>query len=294
MRGRFGPAWARLRADAGFPTAYAFYHRNGGRRVFPFGYAYYRQVELGESLPRGAWLPGLVERLRVPPEPDALHALLTDYLRDKVGAEDVFARLFAPMLHGPGAAPPQSRALSRILRRGACQHTPEEFRALLSTPAVYWSHVYLTLAGRGSGLSPKELAAAAGLGEDAVRAGLAALVGRGLARPARGGRFRGALAGVVEVLPRGYPGWERDVRTLERYWSERMRRGGAPAFDMGVVLRGSPAAMHEAAASLRRVLECLAAVPPDEGGREDVVFAVQARVRSAGAIVSERRIKIAF
>lgn len=120
-------------------------HRNGGRRVFPFIYAYYRQVELGESLPRGVWLPNLVERLRVPSEPDALHSLLTDYLRDRVGSDDVFARLFSPMLHGPGAASSQSRAVSRILRRGAYQHTPEEFRALLLTPAVYWSHIYLTL-----------------------------------------------------------------------------------------------------------------------------------------------------
>ncbi len=95
---RFSRTLASLRKEAGFHTSYAFYHRNGGRRIFPFTYAYYAKIERGCGLPRGEWLPLLLKLLKIESVSESREALLRDYLCDLFGHEETFDLLVAPML----------------------------------------------------------------------------------------------------------------------------------------------------------------------------------------------------
>ena len=47
----FSKALVQLRKDAGFATAYQFYHNNGGARVFKMSYRNYLIIEQGRTLP---------------------------------------------------------------------------------------------------------------------------------------------------------------------------------------------------------------------------------------------------
>ena len=95
---RFSRTLARFRKEAGFHTSYAFYHRNGGRRTFPFTYAYYAKIERGCGLPRGEWLPLFLQLLKIESVPESREALLRDYLCDLFGDEGTFDSLVKPML----------------------------------------------------------------------------------------------------------------------------------------------------------------------------------------------------
>src|SRR5579885_2903577 len=96
--GLFARSLERLRLEAGFPTPYAFYHRNGGRRVFPFTFAYYLKLERGRHLPRPEWLPVLLSLLRLPPSEELYGRFVTDYLRDHFGSEENYRSLVEPLL----------------------------------------------------------------------------------------------------------------------------------------------------------------------------------------------------
>jgi hypothetical protein len=95
---RFSETLVRLRKEAGFHTSYAFYHRNGGRRTFPFTYAYYAKIERGQGLPRGEWLDLFLQLLRIRSREDSRRRLVVDYLRDLMGDEKAFDALVDPLL----------------------------------------------------------------------------------------------------------------------------------------------------------------------------------------------------
>ena len=96
--GRFAGQLARQRAAAGFHTAYAFYHRNGGRAKFPFTFAYYAKIERGRGLPRAEWLPLLLTFLKLPSPSPAQRDFLLAYLRDLLGEDEIFEGYFLPLL----------------------------------------------------------------------------------------------------------------------------------------------------------------------------------------------------
>ncbi|MFH2204490.1 MAG: hypothetical protein ABIJ96_15350 [Elusimicrobiota bacterium] len=101
---RFAELLIRQRQAAGFPTAYAFYHRNGGRGKFNFTFAYYAKIERGKALPRGEWLPPLLTLLKLSPSSPARRDILLAYLRDLLGDDDIFDGHFIPLLKSPAAA----------------------------------------------------------------------------------------------------------------------------------------------------------------------------------------------
>ncbi len=88
----------RVRTEAGFTTAYAFYHKNGGRRVFPCTFSYYLRIENGKALPRPEWLPMFLTLLRIPPTDALWRQIIVDYLRDHFVSEDAFQSAVAPLL----------------------------------------------------------------------------------------------------------------------------------------------------------------------------------------------------
>jgi len=98
----FNKTLASTRIAAGYQTAYSFDHTNGGRRVFPFTYAYYLEIERGSSLPRPEWLALIIRTMRtIGVSPKARLAI--DYLKDLSGAS--YTDLFAPFLSVPDAPP---------------------------------------------------------------------------------------------------------------------------------------------------------------------------------------------
>ena len=51
MSTAFSETLCRIRAAEGFPTAYRFFHDNGGTQVLGFTYRQYLRMEQGKNLP---------------------------------------------------------------------------------------------------------------------------------------------------------------------------------------------------------------------------------------------------
>ena len=68
--------------EAGFPSAYRFYHRNGGRRHFGLTYVHYLRLEKGAKAPRAEAFGAILKALRLAPPPTARARFSASYLLD--------------------------------------------------------------------------------------------------------------------------------------------------------------------------------------------------------------------
>ena len=272
--GRFSGTLARLRREAGFPTAYAFYHKNGGKRTFPFTYPYYAKLERGDSLPRAAWLTLLLGQMRVGPTAGERRALVLDYLRDLFSDDAAFDALVEPLLAAPAAEPGERAVMKRLLSAQAFHLTPPQMTAVVSSEESYWA--FNCLVNNRKSLTAAELAAAAGLPEARTAAALETLRKVKLARPA-GKRWASPASGFWCVYPRGHRGYERDLARLKRHVAAAAKRRGASLMDMGTLVRAEEASVQETLRAVREAIQALSAAAVDSAGRGSAFFVVEAK-----------------
>lgn len=260
--GQFGKTLERLRTQAGFATAYAYYHRNGGRRVFPFSFSYYRKIERGLSLPKAAWLPVLVHNLRLLTSTEGARALTKALLSDLVGDEAVFRDYVEPLFIPAHSSPPDHKAVRRFLTAGATQLTVEQCRTIYADAAAYWA--FYCLSERRGPMTVPELSAATGQPAVALRAAAVRLVKARLLKSARKDSFMCPFAGSHTITPYGYPGWEQDNRRRLEF-AVGVPGGGVSFFDMHGVARADGMSQSEMALILSEALEkCAAFSQPDD------------------------------
>jgi hypothetical protein len=194
-RSRFAETLVRVRKERGCPSAYGFFHGNGGRRKFGFTYHYYLLIEQGRRLPSAPFLGKILELLGV--SGVALHdqrrELLTLYLEELAQGEPLFDVILEPAKKTPveAAAPsatqtqtqthaqahvapdgpfgPGEELLKTTARRRVSETphmTPEQYEAANSSAAALWTHQYLLQSGKARtaeqlvqelGIPPREL-----------------------------------------------------------------------------------------------------------------------------------------
>lgn len=273
----FGKTFAALRAASGFSTAYAFYHRNGGRRVFPFTFAFYNKIERGLSLPRGAWLGLLLSMLRIPAGAADRRRLIIAYFKDCFADDDAFEALAVPWLQAAPAPATRRHAIRRLVGDQAYHVTPAQFKAILSSRAAYWC--FNCLIHSHKPLSPEELGAAARLETLAARAALARLAKARVARATGKGRYLSPLARRYCVYPRGYPGYGRDIQRLRSYIAAAYRSSGRELMDKGILLRAERASIDEVMRSFEETLEAASASSVYDSSEETAFFTLETRIR---------------
>lgn len=214
MASPFSALFARLRRQAGFETAYAFFHKNGGRKVFGCSFANYLRIENGSHLPKPARLPQLCALLRLPLRERSRRTLVEAYLESWLGSRDLRDWMIAPFDRAaPAAAPkdPARRALDRVVQESGRPVSLDQFKSIVSTPAAYWCYRILTTSRES--YAPADLVRIAGLAPALVAKALAALTRARIARRGRDGRYASPLAGQFLVFP--------DSRTLPAGLLER-------------------------------------------------------------------------
>lgn len=277
--GLFAKSLARLRLESGFTTPYAFYHRNGGRHVFPFTFAYYLKLERGQHLPRPEWLPVLLSLLRIPPSDELYRRFVTDYLRDHFGTEENFQSLLGPLLASKHEDKYGQQATKRLLSEQAYHLTPAQYKAVVADAATYWAFECL-VNDRGA-FGAAELAEITGLPKAALEAGLRTLAAHKLARRASRGRYRSPLAGKFYQFPRAFPGIEAHRRKLARHIEDMSARRGALLHESAMMIRAETGAVHRSLAALRDALEASTAYSVYEKAEGSGIFFLQIRARKA-------------
>ena len=135
----FSETLCRLRRDAGFPTAYRFYHDNGGQAVLKMSYRNYLLVEQGKCLPEAQKLFKLIVALRLLPKSGAASELAVDWLKTLAG-EETFENVFKPALapvKPQASMSPMDKAANRSLAANKFFMTAEHYRVVVSSFETY-------------------------------------------------------------------------------------------------------------------------------------------------------------
>ena len=276
---RFGPALARLRRDAGFATAYAFYHRSGGRRVFPFTFQYYLKIEGGRSVPRPAWVPGLIASLRVAPSDGAYRRLVTDYLKDLCGSPEAYAALIGPLAAAPPAEPAAPGVIRKLMYQRAYPLSVTQLEALAASEAVYWAFEYLS--NTEEALTPVELGERVGLPAKALAAALGKLAALRLVKRASAGRFKCPLVGRRLLYPADGPVTRRARVALRGHIEAMAARSGGDVAWTGLIFRSTETAIRAAAADCVTRMEAAAAGSVYEAAEGTGIYFLDFRARRA-------------
>lgn len=194
---RFSRCLTQLRAAAGFKTAYAFYHSNGGRRTFPFTYAYYAKIERGGGLPRAGWLALILRHMRVFGRIE--HAsLVREYLRELCENDSAFMELFAPLLDSP-TEPPEKKALRSMRARMSRHLTPIEVAT--AAASIEASECFVLLVNTRGPLSLERIAEMVGRPETRCASALKELARCKMIREHSGKRYSNIDSSAHPTLP---------------------------------------------------------------------------------------------
>lgn len=278
MARTFGKRLAGLRADAGFATAYQFYHRNGGRRTFPFTYVHYLRIEKGVALPRPRWLRIFLTALRLTPGAAGCRELFLAYLKDLLDTEEVCELVLAPLLcRHERAAARGAEALRWMKAEHAVHLTPEQFKFLASDEAVYWCSEIM-VNDRGS-WTAEEAAAALGMDVRSIRVAFAKLKSAGLARETSGRRFKARASGKFQTFPGRLPGMGPALEAVQRYWGKMYRRRGKEVLSRVELIRASESSTRDYSVSLAEALDAANLHATQAKGEDTGLFLIEARIR---------------
>lgn len=274
----FGASLARLREEAGFSSAYQFYHKNGGRRHFPFTYVHYLRIERKGMLPRPDWLALILTALRLSPGQAGWREFCLAYLRGLLGSENVAAAVLDPLLcrHGEAGAKSQNEGLRWAKSAHAAHLSPRQFAAIASDEAAYWCSEIL-LNDRGS-WSAEDISAALGFPVPDVRSGLKALKSAGLARESSRGKFRARQAGKFYTFPGRLRDMQGDLKRVQAYWERMRRRKGGAACERVELVRAAAGSMQRYIAGLWETLDTANLHATQSAGEDSGLYLIEARV----------------
>lgn len=201
MKTIFSEALTRLRSEAGFPTAYRFYHDNGGAPVLKISYRRYLSLEQGRYLPEISKLPRLTVALRLVPKSSGANKLMIAWLRTMAGEETYKSSLEPLFSEGAltSALSPIHKVVKRALAETGQQLTPEQFCAILADRDTYLCFLAVS---RDTGLwSAEKLAAALQLKKEPADRALKTLLAAGIIRKTGGKNYICPLASGRVIYP---------------------------------------------------------------------------------------------
>lgn len=278
MAENFSGKLARARREAGFKTAYQFYHANGGRRHFPFTYVHYLRLENRGRLPRPEWMPRIVKALRLGPGETGARRFFEAYLKDLLGT-DGFETVAAPLLcrHPSAGLPAESSGLGWMKAEHAIHMTPEQFAAIASDPAAYWCSEVLLSDEEAWG--EEALARHLALEPKAVKKGLQKLAVAGLARKMSGGRWKSRHPGKFFTFPGRLEGMEDAFKRVQGYWEARYKKEGGEISARVELVRAESSFARRYAHSLNEAVDAANLGAVRTKGEDTGLYLVEARVR---------------
>ena len=197
----FSETLCRLRRDAGFPTAYRFYHDNGGQAVLKMSYRNYLLVEQGKCLPEAQKLFKLIVALRLLPKSGAASELAVDWLKTLAG-EETFENVFKPALapvKPQASMSPMDKAANRSLAANKFFMTAEHYRVVVSSFETYLC--FLAMSNDIGVWETGKLSEALKLDKATTAKALTALEKAGLLKKAGAARWRSPLASAMVETP---------------------------------------------------------------------------------------------
>ncbi len=270
---------SRFRAEAGFKSAYQFFHGNGGRRHFAFTFPYYLRLERRGSLPRPEWMASIMLALRLSPGEAAAQSLFLAYLKDLLRTQAAYELVLAPLLcrHERGLRPLSADAMRWIKAEHSVHLTPEQFAAISSSEAAYWCSELLCN-DRGA-WSAEELAKTLSLPLPAVKAGLARIVAAGIAKKAPGRKFKSRLAGKFYTFPGRLKGMKSQFEGVHGFWDKMASKRGGEVASRVELIRAEAGFIHNYTHAMAETLDLANTGGTHAKGENTGLYLIEARIR---------------
>lgn len=196
----FSESLVKLRKEAGFPTAYRFYHDNAGKPVLKFSYRTYLLFEQGEALPPPEALGRISAALKLIPKSPPAGQLASAWLRTVTG-EETYSSIFEPFISVKTEAlglSPVHKAMNKFVKKSPI--SVEQAVLILSTCDHY--RAFLTLANDGGNWSAEALAKTIDIKAAAAARILADLGKKGITRKVKGGGYAFGSEEMILEFPR--------------------------------------------------------------------------------------------
>lgn len=231
----FSQTLKKFRQEAGFPTAYRFYHDNGGAPVLKISYRKYLAIEQGANLPVFSRLRGLIFGLRLVPKSSDANTLVAAWLKTMAG-EEAYKDVLEPMLavkNEPAVMPPMHKAMKKALAGKKRYITPGQLAAISGSQDTYLC--FLALSNDTGAWTAEKLAAAVGLSPAAAQKALGALAKAKILKRTRDAQYKCQLAEEMVEYPHLTASVEVMTRKLLKYQEELIGAGANAWLRRGII-----------------------------------------------------------
>lgn len=199
----FSETLVRLRKGSGFPTAYRFFHDNGGATFFKVSYRNYLMMEQGRNLPVLGRLARIILGLRIPERTPESRELTLAWLRTMAG-EESYADLLEPLLAQGAPAKsssPAEEALRRTLAEKKFHINGEQLLATAASLEAY--KCFFVMETDSGGWTAEAMAKALGIKKAEADKALKSFLKVGLVKAEGKGGYRSRMAGQLVEYPAG-------------------------------------------------------------------------------------------
>ncbi|MFC1521196.1 hypothetical protein ACFL6Y_02180 [Elusimicrobiota bacterium] len=202
MKTPFSRVFVRLRKEAGFETAYQFFHKNGGAKVFDCSFQNYLKLEDGDHLPKPERLQLLCTLLRAPLTPANLKALALSYLETWFKSADLAKWIMACLREETAdktMLDPGSQALKKVAYDNPVHINIVQHDAILKTQATYWC--FQILAASKDPVSSEEISKMVKMPKKEINAAMQILCKHGIAKRVKDDKYQSPIADKVIQFP---------------------------------------------------------------------------------------------
>ncbi|MFC1522724.1 hypothetical protein ACFL6Y_09970 [Elusimicrobiota bacterium] len=232
----FSKMLVELRKEAGFSTAYQFFHKNGGKKVLGLTYAKYGLLERGVNLPRFERLKMFIYLLRIPLAGRKARGLVLAWLKTSAG-EDDFKALLTPLLSKEDTHVRELSCAQETLKRALDERTyhltPEQTKITAESPENYWC--YHILANHKGKLNPEQVAKLVNMNPKKIKDSLKALAKMKIVREVKKGVFESPLAGKSIEQQHGKTLPPEILKKLKQYRESAKARGEIAFERLGII-----------------------------------------------------------
>ncbi|HNW44731.1 MAG TPA: hypothetical protein PKI19_09520 [Elusimicrobiales bacterium] len=270
----FSETLTRLRREAGFPTAYRFFHDNCGDKVLGMCYRKYLLMEQGRILPLFKHLRGFLFSLRLVRGSAPGAELVRAWLRTMAG-EELYKEILEPLVPERRevlALSPSQKALKEAIAGKKFYMTVEQMALTVESAQ---SNLCYELLSNDSGVwTAARLAAEAGLKPAAAQKMLKKFAAVKLLRKAGAG-YKCPLAESLVEYPNRAAAPELFARAMERH-NELVKTGKGAWFRRGII-RADADAMKDFYQLMAMNISSVTAFSIKQKTPKSALFAVEAK-----------------
>lgn len=273
----FSETLSKCRKQAGFKTAYHFFHANGGKPFFKISYRMYLLVEQGKLTPPFKYLGLYLHALRLFPESYDAILFIIAWLKTTLG-DDPFDQLLAPLITLPKEPPVSSSLHKAVAKLLTEKKFYMDLRQVAAVTRDRNSFLCWAALNNDSGAwKPKTLAASLGLEPAEAQRLIREFAAVKLLRRQRDGSYKCPQAGAIVEYPR-LDILPAELRKKILAFQTELASSGRPIFLRLGILRASLHGLSNCFPLLSLNVSTAATYSVTEKAKDSALFGVECKV----------------